>query len=654
MALHSLLGKIRQLIAARWAIVRLTPRAGPGLVALLVTANLVLGVLPVIFVIITSIVLGRLPSAVIAGSGSAAWHWVLTLFAVAAAALILQQVISPLVLSLDELMARRIDGLAFRELMAASLRSTGIGPLEDQHLRDELREAVRSLEFAHQSPGRACTGQLRLISRYTQLAGYAIAIGLIFSWLAAAGLVVTVLLFRHGQRGGLRRFAEAVRRLDRLERKSGYLRALAIEAAAGKEIRVFGLADWLTDGLREAYLTWLKPLWAARRRIYLWPFIWYAAWGLIVTGVVFGITGADAGRTLVLTSFVLVMQASLGAIRLSEFYPEADVQTAVGMSAYDAIQQFAAGVEAFAGQLPAGDGNDLAPQGKQVPREVPDPVAAIRFDNVTFSYPGEERKVLDGLNLTIPVGRCTAIVGLNGAGKTTLVKLLARLYEPTSGSVRADGVDIASYPVDAWRAKLGVIFQDFARFEASAADNIGFGAVSALGDREMIRATARAAGIAGALDALPRGLDTPLARHLAGGTDLSDGQWQRIALGRALFALRHGSPVVVLDEPTANLDVRSEASFFEEFAFLTAGATTVLISHRFSTVRRADFIVVLDHGQVAEQGSHEELLAAGGKYARLFRLQADRFSHASACTVCGLASADRTGCACLPSGAEGD
>jgi ATP-binding cassette subfamily B protein len=621
MSHNSFLGKIRQLVAARWRIVRLTRRAGAGLVTLLVAANLVLGVLPVVFVIITSIVLGRLPAAVTAGTGSAAWRWVLTLFAIAAAALILQQFLGPLVLALDELMARRIDGLAFGQLMAASLRSTGVGPLEDQHLRDELREAARSLEFAHQSPGRACTGQLRLISRYTQVAGFGAAIGLEFSWLAAAGLVSTVLLFRHGQRGGLRRFAEAVRTLDRLERKSGYLRALAIGPEAGKEIRVFGLADWLRDGLRDAYLSWLRPLWAERRRIYLWPFIWYAAWGTIVTGIVFGVIGADAGRTIALTGFVLVMQASLAVMRLAEFYPEADIQTAVGMSAYDAIQQFAAGVEAFGGQDPTDDG-------VAVRAEVPDPVTAIQFENVTFRYPGQERIVLCDLNLTIPVGRCIAIVGLNGAGKTTLVKLLARLYEPTSGTVRADGVDIRSYPVAAWRSKLGVIFQDFARFEASAADNVGFGAVSALGDRDAIRAAADATGITEALDCLPLGLDTPLARHLAEGTELSDGQWQRIALARALFALRNGSPIVVLDEPTANLDVRSEASFFDEFAHLTAGATTVLISHRFSTVRRADLIAVLDHGQVIEQGSHEELLAAGGKYARLFRLQADRFAHA--------------------------
>jgi ATP-binding cassette subfamily B protein len=257
---------------------------------------------------------------------------------------------------------------------------------------------------------------------------------------------------------------------------------------------------------------------------------------------------------------------------------------------------------------------------------VPDPAQTIHFDHVTFRYPGGRRPVFEDLDLTVPVGRCTAIVGLNGAGKTTLVKLLARLYEPTAGAVRVDGVDIRTHSVDAWRTKLGVIFQDFAHFDVSAAENIGFGSVTHLDDRQGIRECAEAVGLTSTLDDLPRGLDTPLARHLTGGAELSGGQWQRVALARALFALRHGAPIVVLDEPTASLDVRAEATFFDEFAALTHGATTLLISHRFSTVRHADLIVVLEEGRITEQGSHDELLARGGRYAELFRLQADRFT----------------------------
>ncbi|SRR5216683_1257424 len=615
--------RARELAAARWSIARLTPRAGSGLVAVLALANLVLGVLPVVFIIATSVVLGRVPAAVEGGLKSAAWNSLVAVFVVAAAAFVAQQIVAPLATSLGELVARRIDGWVFGELMSASLRSTSIAPMEDQRLLDDLREAASALEFGFQSPGQACAGLLALIARYTQLTGYAIAIGVAFSWLAAAGVAAAVLLFRYGQRGGLRKYAKVRISLMGTERKSEYLRKLGIQAGAGKEIRVFGLAGWLRGSLREAYLAWLKPLWAERRRVYLWPFVWFAAWGLAVAAAVFGALGASAAHSVTLTSFVLVMQAALGALRLSEYYPEADLQTAIGMNAHDAVQRFAAGVDAYPDAYQAANGG--AP-----PLAVPDPVAAIHFDGVTFRYPGQERAIFDGLDLTIPVGRCTAIVGVNGAGKTSLVKLLARLYEPTSGTVRLDGVDIRSYPIDDWRAKLGVIFQDFARYEAPAADNIAFGAIGFLGDRQGIRAAVEAVGIADALDGLPRGMDTPLARHLAGGAELSGGQWQRVALARALFALRHGSPIVVLDEPTASLDVRAEASFFDQFADLTKGATTLLISHRFSTVRHADLIVVLEHGHVTEQGSHEELLASGGRYAELFRLQADRFADAGA------------------------
>jgi ATP-binding cassette subfamily B protein len=189
-----------------------------------------------------------------------------------------------------------------------------------------------------------------------------------------------------------------------------------------------------------------------------------------------------------------------------------------------------------------------------------------------------------------------------------------------------DGADIRSMAVDAWRARIAVIFQDFNRYEVTAAENIGFGAVEHVHRREAVRAAAADAGILDALDALPAGLDTPLARHLSGGAELSGGQWQRVALARALFRLRHDGAVLVLDEPTASLDVRAEARFFDEFVRLTRGATTILISHRFSTVRHADHIVVLDGGRVSEEGTHDELLRRDGRYARLFRLQADRFA----------------------------
>jgi ATP-binding cassette, subfamily B, bacterial len=613
MRIRPLWENVPELVAGRWRIVRLLPVGGRGLVGALVLVNVVVGLLPVVFVIATSVVLGRVPAAVQGGLGSPAWGALISAFAVAAFAFVAQQLAAPLAGSFGELLARRVDGQVYDELMAASLRSPGVGLLEDQSALDELRSAALDLEYGVQSPGQACAGLAALVARYTQLLGYALVVALAFSWLAAAGLVVAVLLFRYGQRGGLRKFAYARYKLSRKERKSNYLRRLAIDPAAGKEIRIFGLAGWLTGLFREAYLDVLRPLWAERRRIYLWPFVWFAAWGLAVSALVFGALGRIGADGLSLTAFALGMQAAIGALRMSTYYPEADLQTAVGMLAYRGVRRFVRQVE-------------TAPAPPAEPdRPVPRPAHTIHFDRVTFRYPGQQRPVLEDLDLTIPVGRTMAIVGLNGAGKTTLVKLLARLYEPTEGAVRVDGVDVSTYPIEQWRARLAVIFQDFLRYEASAADNIGFGAVEHLDDREGIRAAAEAAGIAAELDATPCGLDTPLSRQMAGGTELSSGQWQRVALARALFALRHGAPIIVLDEPTASLDVRAEARFFDEFTALTPGATTLLISHRFSTVRHADTIVVLEHGRIIERGRHDELLALGGRYAELFRLQAERF-----------------------------
>ncbi|MFY1699805.1 MULTISPECIES: ABC transporter ATP-binding protein [unclassified Solwaraspora] len=619
----------RDRVTERWNIVRLAPRAGIAPVTLLAAIYLVLGLLPVAFIVATSVVIGRVPQAVTDGLGSPAWDALVTVFLIAAAAFVGQQILAPVATSLGTLVSRRIDGHVFDELMAASLRGTGVAALENQQVLNHLRTAARELEFGFQSPGQAVPGLLALIARYTQLTGYAVLVGMHFSWLAAIGLGSAVLLFRYGQRGGLRKYAQVRFDLATPERKVDYVRQLATGSAAGKEIRIFGLVGWLQQTLREAYLGLLRPVWAARRRIYLWPFIGFASWGLLVSTAVFAALGSTA-EAAALTTFVLVMQAILGMLRLSEYYPEADAATAIGMHAYEAVRRFAAHADSVTrestddrGDARGGPGTtSTAPTAATA---VPRPESQIWFDDVSFHYPGQDRPVLNRLNLTIPVGQCTAIVGLNGAGKTTLVKLLARLYEPTSGRIYLDGVDIANYPVDQWRARLGVIFQDFARYEASAADNIVFGAVHARHDTAGVRAAAEAVGLGSTLEGLPAGMDTPLARHLTGGVDLSGGQWQRVALARALFALRHGASIVVLDEPTASLDVRAEARFFDEFAGLTQQATTLLISHRFSSVRRADRIVVIADGVVIEQGGHDELMALGGQYARLFRLQADRF-----------------------------
>ncbi len=251
------------------------------------------------------------------------------------------------------------------------------------------------------------------------------------------------------------------------------------------------------------------------------------------------------------------------------------------------------------------------------------PRQEIRLEGVRFRYPGREDDVLSGLDLVIPAGRSLAIVGDNGAGKTTLVKLLARFYDPSEGRLLVDGVDLRDLDQTAWQRRLAAVFQDFVRYPLTAIENIGFGAPYGP-DHEV---AARRAGALALIEALPNRWDTLLSREFEGGVDLSGGEWQRLALARALFAAtRTGGGLLILDEPTAHLDARAEAGFYDSFFDVTAGCTTIVISHRFSTVRRAQRIVVLDGGRVAETGTHEELLAAGGRYAHMFELQASRFA----------------------------
>lgn len=250
----------------------------------------------------------------------------------------------------------------------------------------------------------------------------------------------------------------------------------------------------------------------------------------------------------------------------------------------------------------------------------PDPKAGIRFENVSFCYPGSNSPALHQINLHIQPGESLAIVGENGSGKTTLIKLLTRLYSPTEGKIYLEGLELGAWDINALRQKIGVIFQDFSRYQLIVGENIGIGDVENIHEESQVTEAARKGMADVFIRDLPSGYQTQLGTWFKDGKELSGGQWQKIALSRAF--MRSQADILILDEPTAAIDAKAEAEIFEHFRDLTANKISIIISHRFSTVRRADYIIVLDQAEVLEQGSHEELLQANGQYATLFNLQA--------------------------------
>ena len=387
------------------------------------------------------------------------------------------------------------------------------------------------------------------------------------------------------------------------QRHAEYSYRLAVDAAPAKELRFFGLAGWVTERFV-----------ATRRRLYE---LQYEATRLREKSVATCLAIVAAANLVV---FWLLADGAADAT-LSTGRVVVFVQAAIGVSAIAfgglnwAMDGAAAPVAALA-RLEAAVDTGVHDDGTIIPAPGP---KEIRFRDVSFAYADGGRPVLDGIDLTIPAGTSMAIVGQNGAGKTTLAKLLCRLYDTTSGSIDIDGVPLTSLELVAWRSQVTAVFQDFIHFELPLRNNV---APTGAPD-EAIRAALAAAG---GSDLAKGDLDTILSKGYPGGTDLSGGQWQRIALARALCAVNQGAGVLLLDEPTAQLDVRGEAEIFERVLAATRHCTTILISHRFSTVRLADRICVIDDGKVVELGSHDELMALGGRYRTLFDLQASRFT----------------------------
>ena len=388
-------------------------------------------------------------------------------------------------------------------------------------------------------------------------------------------------------------------------RQLDYLRVLGASKESAKELKLFGLSDFIVgDYARISNDLYDQNVALARRRLWAGALLslvstagYYSAYAWVVYRTVTGelswgtlqmlagaIGGASANIQSIFSTFSSIADQSLFLTDLVEFF------------------QVQPKVQSKADAIPA-------------PRPVQ---SGFRFERVCFAYPGSSRLILDNLDFSIDPGERIALIGENGQGKTTIVKLITRLYDPTDGRILLDGVDLRDYSIEDLNREVGVIFQDFMRYEMSARRNIAVGRIDLDSDLE-VRHAARKSLAESVIQRLPNGYDQLLGRRFEGGLDLSGGEWQKVALARAYL---RDAQLLILDEPTAALDARSEYEVFQRFAELTEGKMALLISHRFSTVRMADRIVVLENGRIAEQGSHQSLMALGARYAEMFELQA--------------------------------
>jgi ATP-binding cassette, subfamily B, bacterial len=594
-------------LASRRAALRTVFGAFPGPTSALAGLALLAGILPAAFAVLVGVLVSQLPGLTRAGFASAAGHRaVATLIAIAVALVMIELADSAReVISTD--LYRRLDGHLLGRVMAAALSHDDLRLSDDPELAAQVDKSVQLARFG---PGELVSG---LGTQWTVRAqGLAAAALVGYYWPAAALLLTAVwLVVARAMQASYYRanpfWTDPLRR-------ARYLQRIGLMAPWAKEVRVFGLAGWLVGQYAVEWSAVMLQLLQARRADHRRM----ALLGGLVLGahvlVLLQLARAASSGTVAVPALIVILQGIFGMASIASLLGDTWIENgSVPVPDVLSLERAAA-----AGEPRAAAGRALPAVG--LPR------SEIVFREVSFGYPGGGL-VLDGFDLRLQAGRSVAIVGFNGAGKTTLVKLLTGLCQPTAGTISIDGTDLSDLDLVSWRRQLAVIFQDFVRYELPLADNVGFGwpeqpdlSPAALAE------IASQAGATELIARLPEGTGTTLSPRFPGGVDISGGQWQRVAFARALMAVRSGAQVLVMDEPTAHLDVRAEAEFFSRFLELTAGLTTIVISHRFSTVRRADRILVLSGGRVTEDGSHDDLIAAGGQYAQMFRLQARNYT----------------------------
>jgi ATP-binding cassette subfamily B protein len=564
--------------------------------------TLALGVLTVVSAVVPLAVayVGKeIIDAVVARDGARTLRWVLTELAVVA----LQALVLRGLGLIRQLLGARLSLVINSRILEKAL-TLDLRHFEDPDFYDRLTRARRE---ASSRPISVVTESFQLVQNVLTLGGY-VALLIRFSGLAVLGLVVAAIPATIAEM----RFSALAFRLRNWRspesRRLMYLEYVLANDEHAKEVKLFGLGPVLLD----RYRSMGESFYLEDRKLAVQRAGWGTALSLIGTGAFYvcyalmAVAAAAGQLTLgLMTLYIVAFRQGQQAFQ--------SILTAIG-GMYEDNLYMSNLFEYLA-----------IPTGRPVLPPAPTALLSgqeegIRFDDVGFRYPDAESWALRHVSLFIPRGQSLALVGQNGAGKTTFIKLLTRLYEPTEGRILLDGRDLRTWDEETLRRRIGVIFQDFNQYQFRFRDNVGFGSVEHAEDVERLGRAVDRGGADEVLRTLPSGLETPLGRWFKEGTELSGGQWQKVALARAF--MREEADILVLDEPTAALDAEAEHAIFERFRQLARGRTTLLISHRFSTVRRADRIVVIEQGKIVEQGTHEELMGLGGRYAHLFTLQA--------------------------------